>query len=1429
MFKKSAIIFSLLVVFLFQIIGYGAVRVYAAGEIIFEAPLESHLIPDIYNVRFKVLNADAPKTIKLSYKDNTGKVAEVNIAPVVSKDPSTSYVSQIQNLAEGTNAITLTIVSVTNKTYTATVNVTVTAKKTNIVLQPVNVEPNTTDKNKFKNMFRVENALMAPGRGVAPKDNAFISNFVDILFEEALKENVRPDVVFSQIVLETGWLTYGGDVSVSQYNFGGIGAIGGGVKGNLFESIREGIRVNVQHLVGYAAKTATVNPVVDPRFYYMERGIAPFVEYLGYYENPVSKGWAMGAQYGPKLLGLMTRLSEASATAFNSQSSPIEISEFNVSPITIAGTNNIDKNYAAYFASAGPIRLAVATNSYTEHSFKVTNKTNGKVTDFPYTINGAVIFTPDTDGDYLFEVFVRPAGSTAGFLKTQQKTLTVGVIPDEIKYKDVDPRIGTVTLSQAPYVTGRTVSLNISGLTNDELAANEYKLDVKYNNVTTEISPWSQKLAYSFSPMTEGQYTLILSSRNKYSTVKDAKYTSETILDVKNDATKVDLITSISAAAAPYIQGKELTITGVPVNQTAVKPEYILAEKIGTTETMISSWQASPAFKYLPKKSGLITLKVYARDSVTKPLTYQDEAVLDLTITNVPAKAEKVVISAAPYTVGTPITFTATPLGDAGLINEYSLQEFRNGQFFRTLSDYNENPTRSFTPDRVGDYEVLMTVRDKYLKSNIYSDSISFKFTVGSKTAPVTGITVTGTPITPGKKLTVAAVLDATSSSLYDYALYTKSGTTETLVSAWNATGKFEYTPTASGTTTLSIKYRSKVGAKVMGEKTQAITVMNATNAITNLVSNNQLNMGLPSTLTATVATTHLNLLDYKLQKVVGTVVTDLSGWQTSPVFNYTPTDGGTLNLRVTSKWRASTIAATTYSKTFTVLKSTVVASMKYVTVTPGPYKADKLMTVTAIPDTGTELMGEYRALVNPGTGFVPVTDWSTSKTMTFAPKYAGTTIRIRVESRNKLTKEFSDAEGFIISVAPSSIVTPPTTTTPPVTTTPKTTTPATTTPRTTTPVTTTPVTTSAPAAGSTYVLVTDIKGYVNAADAKSKVNSVKTMTKGTYFVYKIFDGMINISTVKGAPGAWINPTDNKTGTVTPPPSTTTPVATTTPKTTTPATTTTKTTTPATTTPAVTTPVVGAAYNLVTDVKGFINASDAVSKVNSVKTMTKGTYYVYKIFDGMVNISTVKGSPGAWINPSDNKSATVTPPPATTTPVTTTTPKTTTPATTTPKTTTAVTTTPVTVTPVAGAAYNLVVDVKGYINASDAKLKVNSVKTFTKGAYFVYKVFDGMVNISTVKGTPGAWINPSDNKAAIVVQPIIIDPIAPKLPVEGGLYTLIKDIPGYINASNAQSNVMSVTTVSKGNYFVFRIYNGMLNVSKTAGSPGSWVNPADNK
>ena len=38
-------------------------------------------------------------------------------------------------------------------------------------------------------------------------------------YEEATEEGVRPEVAFAQAMKETGWLQYGGDMQITQYNF----------------------------------------------------------------------------------------------------------------------------------------------------------------------------------------------------------------------------------------------------------------------------------------------------------------------------------------------------------------------------------------------------------------------------------------------------------------------------------------------------------------------------------------------------------------------------------------------------------------------------------------------------------------------------------------------------------------------------------------------------------------------------------------------------------------------------------------------------------------------------------------------------------------------------------------------------------------------------------------------------------------------------------------------------------------------------------------------------------------------------------------------------------------------------------------------------------------------------------------------------------
>ena len=136
-----------------------------------------------------------------------------------------------------------------------------------------------------------------------------IHDFASIVYDEAVAEGVSPELVFVQAMKETGWLRFGGDVSVSQYNFSGIGAVGGGAKGASFPDVRTGIRAQVQHLRAYADSSVTTaslaNAVVDPRFTYVRKGAAPVVEYLGIQENPSHTGWAAAKNYGYDLVSMM--------------------------------------------------------------------------------------------------------------------------------------------------------------------------------------------------------------------------------------------------------------------------------------------------------------------------------------------------------------------------------------------------------------------------------------------------------------------------------------------------------------------------------------------------------------------------------------------------------------------------------------------------------------------------------------------------------------------------------------------------------------------------------------------------------------------------------------------------------------------------------------------------------------------------------------------------------------------------------------------------------------------------------------------------------------------------------------------------------------------------------------------------------------------
>ena len=145
-----------------------------------------------------------------------------------------------------------------------------------------------------------------PSEVYSQRGASSITEFCNQVILAASSEGVRPEVVFAQAMLETGWLQFGGSVSADQCNFAGLGATGPQVGGARFDNVYQGLLAQSQHLKGYAARMPLNNVCVDPRYQILADrgylGIAPCLEDL----NGL---WAVpGDGYGQRIAAIINRM-----------------------------------------------------------------------------------------------------------------------------------------------------------------------------------------------------------------------------------------------------------------------------------------------------------------------------------------------------------------------------------------------------------------------------------------------------------------------------------------------------------------------------------------------------------------------------------------------------------------------------------------------------------------------------------------------------------------------------------------------------------------------------------------------------------------------------------------------------------------------------------------------------------------------------------------------------------------------------------------------------------------------------------------------------------------------------------------------------------------------------------------------------------------
>lgn len=147
--------------------------------------------------------------------------------------------------------------------------------------------------------------------------------------------------------------------------------------------------------------------------------------------------------------------------------------------------------------------------------------------------------------------------------------------------------------------------------------------------------------------------------------------------------------------------------------------------------------------------------------------------------------------------------------------------------------------------------------------------------------------------------------------------------------------------------------------------------------------------------------------------------------------------------------------------------------------------------------------------------------------------------------------------------------------------------------------------------------------------------------------------------------------------------------------------------------------------------------------------------------------------------------------------------------------------------------YELENSVKAYYNSDNAKEKKNPRSVYKAGKYYIYRTYNGMVNITKTPGIAGGWIDPKDNKSLSANK--LLEKLDDSKKAVG---TVIKDKQefnvkvktfGYMNAKDAKKLKNHVNIIYPGNYYIYETYNGMINITKEKGVAGSWVNPNSKK
>ncbi|MCW6097992.1 N-acetylmuramoyl-L-alanine amidase [Clostridium botulinum] len=561
------------------------------------------------------------------------------------------------------------------------------------------------------------------------KSDQTIKQFISIVWQEANIEGIRADVVFIQIMKETNFLKFTGDVKESQNNFAGIGATGNGACGAYFKDTKTGVRAVIQHLKAYSSTEELKNTCVDPRFTYVQRGITPYVEWLGIGENPnyPDKGWAADNNYGKSIVTMMNSakyLSDSSEAEENtdiSDKATIEKLDVNLNGNKIVNDDlKLGQVYKikAYGSSSNGVLYEYWIKDLTKNLWT-------KIKD--YSTSNEITWTPNKSGKYLIGVHVKDKNSKERLDNHKYEEYSV-VSPKKATIDNIEVSLNGNKIVNNELQLGQVHKIKAYGTSSNGVLY-EYWVKDLTKNLWIKIKDYSTSNEITWTANKSGKYLIGVHVKDKYSKERldNHKYEEYSVVSPKK-ATIDNLEISLNdnkIVNNDLKTGEIYKIKAYGKSSNGVLYEYWIKDLSKNLWTKIKDYSTSNEITWIPNKSGKYLIGVHVKDKYSqerldnhKYVEYNIKLSKKAVISNLEVSLNGQSIQNNELQSGKSYNIKAYAESLNGVLYEYWIKDLTENLWTK-IGDYSSSNTATWTPNKSGKYLIGVHVKDKYSQEKL--------------------------------------------------------------------------------------------------------------------------------------------------------------------------------------------------------------------------------------------------------------------------------------------------------------------------------------------------------------------------------------------------------------------------------------------------------------------------------------------------------------------------------------------------------------------------------------------------------------------------------------------------------------------------------------------------------------------------------------